>query len=266
MKLHSISLACFCLATLAGPLFGSIVTNHSYESDAGLGPGFHAGAQPTDMDATGIFGDQDPNVHFGVFVDSSLARTGQVGYFLDLGNNGGGNGFGGNFSVSRFDAPAGRFGRQSNFTMSAWIAENPADLPTNAGGNLHFEFYDGSGRILFRTDSFGLASGFPSGTDNGDATPDYSQVTNSYTLGEAITNGRNAHPNSTQGATPITDSTLAQIVSARAVITGNNGGNTFDGQYFVDDFSFIANIPEPSSSLLLCAALASLTQRRKRNI
>ena len=246
----------------------AVVASHSFEGNSGLPAGQNGGVLPSDQDFTGTFGSQTNANHLGILNDSALARTGNNAYYGDLGSNvdfGGSNpdGFGGNFSGIRYDQPAGTFTENTTFNVSAFFAENPTDLITGGSANLHLEFYDAGGALIFRNDFFGLETVFTGGFDNGDATPDYTQIIHNYQLGEAITNGRLDNAGNT-----ISLATLGTIASARALISGNNNGNSGGGQFFVDDLSFSAStpaaVPEPGSFVFCTLLMGSLLLRRRR--
>ena len=247
----------------------AVVASHSFEGNTGLPAGQNGGVLPSDQDFTGTFGSQTNANHLGILNDSALARTGNNAYYGDLGSNadfGGSNadGFGGNFSGIRFDQPAGTFTEDTTFSVSAFFAENPNDLITGGGSaNLHLEFYDAGGALIFRNDDFGLETVFTGGFDNGDETPNYTQLIHNYQLGEAITNGRSDRSDST-----ISLATLGTITSVRALISGDNNGNSGGGQFFVDDLSFSVStptaVPEPGSFVFCTLLMGSLLLRRRR--
>ena len=247
----------------------AVVASHSFEGNTGLAAGQNGGVLPSDQDFTGTFGSQTNANHLGILNDSALARTGNNAYYGDLGSNadfGGSNanGFGGNFSGIRFDQSAGTFTEDTTFSVSAFFAENPNDLITGGGSaNLHLEFYDAGGALIFRNDDFGLETVFTGGFDNGDETPNYTQLIHNYQLGEAITNGRSDRSDST-----ISLATLGTITSVRALISGDNNGNSGGGQFFVDDLSFSvstpAAVPEPGSFVFCTLLMGSLLLRRRR--
>ena len=231
------------LVIIAGliPVFvsASIILEHSYEANS-----VGAGVTPSEMGATGAFGDQD-NTFFGI--SSTAPRTGSLHYFIDQGDNGGGSGFGGTFSVANETGLLGTLTSSSQYTVSAWFRNDAAD-PFTGGGevNVHLEFYDNSNVLIFRTDNVGLQALLLSG----DVTTSYQQLENVYTLNNI------AH---------IPDPSLVARVAG--VVTGSNGGNTSDGRVFVDDFAFSNNaVPEPSSLALigLSAVLMLLRRRTSR--
>jgi len=175
-------------------------------------------------------------------------------------------GGGGIWAVYSHTPGAGSFSINHCFDVSAYVAENPNDLITGFGNaDLHFEFFDSNGTVIFRTDSLGLASGFPKGNDDGDSTPDYTLVSHSFKLANAI--GQNAHSSSAQGATPITAATLSNIASARPAFGSWNGGdaNPGDGQFLIDDFKFVVAVPEPSSLIYFGFASVCMLVSRRRN-
>ena len=247
----------------------AVVASHSFEGNTGLPAGQNGGVLPSDQDFTGTFGDQTAVNHLGILNDSTLARTGNNAYYGDLGSNvdfGGSNtvNFGGNFSGIRHDQLAGTFTEDTTFNLSAFFAENPNDLITGGGSaNLHLAFYDASDSLIFRNDSFGLATVFAGNSDSGDTTPDYTELIHNYQLGEAITNGR-----LDAAGNVITLATLGTITSARALISGDNNGNSGGGQFFVDDLSFSVStptaVPEPGSFVFCTLLMGSLLLRRRR--
>ena len=159
--------------------------------------------------------------------------------------------------MTNFNQPAGTFDANTLVEVSAWVAVNPTDLVTGGGnGNLHFEFYDAANNQLFRNDSFGQQTYFPSGNNNGDAVPDYALVSNSLRLGDAI--GLNG-----AGGT-ITAATLGSIASIRATISTWNANAAANGQFLIDDFTFSVVVPEPSRALMLLLGGAAVFLRRRR--
>lgn len=255
-----------CLLSFSsGQALGGLVVSHSFESDAGLGPGFHLGTSPSDLTASGRWG-SGALTGRGVVVDPTLARTGDTAMVIDHGErNAGSTGGGGIWAVFSHTPGAGSFTANDRLEVSAYVAENPNDLVTGfANANLHFEFFDASGTVIFRTDSLGLASFFPKGNDDGDSMPDYTLVSHSFNLADAI--GLNAHSSSAQGATPVTAATLANIASARPAFGSWNGGdaNPGDGQFLIDDFSFVVAVPEPTNLIYFgFASVCMLVSRRR---
>jgi hypothetical protein len=225
--LKSAILLALCLAFSTGSSNADLVTLSEHSFEAGIS-----------MDFISTFGDQDAS-HSGLL--STNPRSGSQHFFGDLGNNGGGNGFGGTSTgVNLNPANFGPIEYGNAFSVSIWLAADATDSPTG-GILLALEFVDAD-------DNFLHLAAMP--VNPSSLATNYQQFNMDYTV----------------DSTDLPD--LSLVTRVNAVLQTDTLGNTGDGRFFADDFrvSFgTTAIPEPSSAAIICMfAIAGLLRRSKR--